>query len=225
MMKKWTWIVSVGFSAQLMAGEPAIQQEGMLLDLDAAKGLTLDAEQRVTEWKNQAVAAPQLRFTKQDQGRKISSSGCPTFRPQATANQKPSVVFRQQELVCAEEDMFDDLVTGQGYTWLAVLAVYEQRVGVKDVNSFFGNLRNGAMYEGIWGCFNDDNSIWFGSRNGKSFGRFDRNNPRVSGPILEKNTFHIVAGRMQAGTGAGRQGGEAPWSWRFPGHQAQGPAP
>jgi hypothetical protein len=194
-------LVSACCCGQIFACQPAIQQEGLLLDLDAAKGITLDAEKRVVDWKNQAVAAPHLHFTKQDQGRKIAASGCPSLRAQATANQQPSVVFRQQELVCADEDVFDELVTGKGYTWIVVLAVHEQRLGVKDVNSFFGNLRNGAKYEGIWGCLDDDNTVWMGSRNGKSFGRFDQNNPRVSGPILEKKMFHIVSGRMQAGVG------------------------
>ncbi len=200
-MRHFLLLTSACCFGRIVASEAALPQEGLLLDLDAAKGITLDAEKRVTDWKNQAGTAPHLNFVKQDRGRKIAASGCPSLRAQATPNHQPSVVFRQQELVCADEDVFDELVTGKGYTWIAVLAVHEQRVGVKNVNSFFGNLRNGAMYEGIWGCLDDDNTLWMGSRNGKSFGRFDRNNPRVSGPMLEKNVFHIVCGRMQAGTG------------------------
>jgi hypothetical protein len=55
-----------------MAGEAAIPQEGLLLDLDAAKGITLDAEKRVIDWKNQAAAAPHLHFARQDGGRKVA---------------------------------------------------------------------------------------------------------------------------------------------------------
>ena len=36
-------------------------------------------------------------------------------------------------------------LTGSGYTWFAVMSVAEQVRQLKDVNSFFGNLRNGGM--------------------------------------------------------------------------------
>jgi hypothetical protein len=100
-----------------------------------------------------------------------------------------------------DEDVFDGLTTGKGHTWMGVIAAHPQQAGLKDVNSFFGNLRNGAKYEGVWGCFNDDSTLWYGTRNGFTFGRFDRNNPQLFGPMLEKGEFHIVAGRMAAGTG------------------------
>ncbi len=100
-----------------------------------------------------------------------------------------------------DENVFDGLTTGKGHTWIAVISVHEQRVGVKDVNSFFGNLRNGKFYEGLWGGLDDDNTVWCGARNGLSFGRFDANNPKVSGPKLEQGKFHVIAGRMDAGTG------------------------
>jgi hypothetical protein len=69
------------------------------------------------------------------------------------------------------------------------------------VNSFFGNLRNGEKYEGVWGCMNDDNTLWWGARNGLTFGRFDANNPQLLGPKLETGKFHLIAGRMAAGGG------------------------
>lgn len=140
-------------------------------------------------------------FVKRDEGRTEPGSGRPTLRKNATANSKPSLVFLQQELICMDEDAFDGLTTGKGHTWIAVIAVHAQRVGVKDVNSYFGNLRNGGKYEGIWGCLDDDNTLWWGARNGRSFGRFDDNNPKVAGAVLEQGKFHIIAGRMDAGTG------------------------
>ena len=103
--------------------------------------------------------------------------------------------------MCLDEDTFDTLTQGGGCTWLTVLAVREQRVGLKDVNSFFGNLKNSGNYEGLWGCLSDDNTIWWGARNGVTFGRFDTNNPQLLGPTLATGRFHIVAGRMAAGTG------------------------
>lgn len=184
------------------AQQAPILTDGLILDLDAARGVELGADHKVLAWHNQATAFPKLVFIPQDKGREIAGSGRPGFQstvPQL--NGHPSLVFKQQELICMDEDVFDGLITGKGYTWTAVIKVYPQRVGVKNVNSFFGNLRNGKFYEGIWGCLNDDNSIWIGSRNGLSFGRFDKNNPQVSGPVLEQTRFHLVAGRMEAGTG------------------------
>ncbi len=140
-------------------------------------------------------------FVKRDEGRAELGSGRPTFRKDAAGDGKPSLVFLQQELVSMDEDAFDGLTTGKGHTWITVIAVHNQRIGVEDVNSFFGNLKNGGFYEGLWGCTDDDNTLWWGARNGRSFGRFDENNPKVPGPLLEQGKFHVIAGRMEAGTG------------------------
>ena len=111
-------------------------------------------------------------------------------------------MFKRQELVNHEEDAFDHLLTGSGYTWFAVICVHKQVVQLKDVNSFFGNLKNGGNYEGIWGNLTDDNRVWIGSRNGITFGRWDDNNPMVLAPEpLQENQYHVMAGRMGAGTG------------------------
>jgi hypothetical protein len=113
-----------------------------------------------------------------------------------------TLVFRRQELVNHDEDAFDHLLTGSGYTWMAVIRVDQQVVQLKDVNSFFGNLRNGGMYEGLWGNLTDDNRVWIGSRNGVTFGRWDHNNPMVlAAEPLKQDRYYVVAGRMGAGTG------------------------
>jgi len=63
--------------------------------------------------------------------------------------------------------------------------------------SFFGNLKNSGMYEGIWGNVTDDNRVWIGSRNGITFGRWDGNNPMVlATKPLEEGRYYVVAGRM-----------------------------
>lgn len=175
---------------------------GLILDLDAAKGVVLKDGDKVIAWQNQVVSSPAKEFILQDKGRKEPGSGRPTLRSNIdTLNNHPSLIFLQQELVCLDEDTFDSLTTGKGHTWIALIAVHEQRLGLKDVNSFFGNLRNGDKYEGVWGCFNDDNTLWWGTRNGLTFGRFDKNNPQLLGPKLEANKFYLVAGRMAAGEG------------------------
>lgn len=186
----------------LPAARAELPGEGLVLDLDAAKGVSLEDGDRVAGWRNQVAASSAKDFVKRDEGRKEPGSGRPTWRKEVPGLKgRPSLVFLQQELVCLEEDRFDSLSTGMGHTWIAVIAVRAQRVGVKDVNSFFGNLRNGEKYEGIWGCLNDDNTLWWGARNGLTLGRFDANNPQAIGPKLEVGKFHIVAGRMGAGTG------------------------
>ena len=188
-------------SALLTTAEE-LPAKGLVLDLDAAKGLTLEDGDKVAAWRNQVAASPAKDFVKRDEGRKEPGSGRPMLRKEVPELKgKPALVFLQQELVCLDEDSFDSLSTGKGHTWLAVLAVHDQRVGLKDVNSFFGNLRNGEKYEGVWGCTNDDNTLWWGARNGLTFGRFDANNPQLLGPKLETGKFHLVAGRMAAGEG------------------------
>ena len=174
----------------------------VVLDLDAEKGVKLEDGDRVAVWTNQAPEAAGKTFVKRDEGRKEAGSGRPTLvKNIAALGGKAALDFRQQELVCMAEDAFDGLITGKGHTWIAVISVHEQRVGLKDVNSFFGNLRNGEKYEGVWGCLNDDNTPWWGVRNGITFGRFDVNNPQVSGPKLETGKFYLLAGRMMPGTG------------------------
>ncbi|MEK0437035.1 MAG: hypothetical protein RLZZ233_6 [Verrucomicrobiota bacterium] len=173
-----------------------IPSSGLLVDLDAAKGVTLDAQGRVTAWTNQVGGATTTAlFVGQPKGRAEPTSGLPTV----VSGERASLSFRQQELVCHDESAFDGLIRGSGCTWVAVIKVYPQRVGLKDVNSFFGNLRNGQKYEGLWGCLDDDNTVWWGARNGITFGRFDVNNPKLVGPKLEEGRFHFLAGRMGAG--------------------------
>ncbi len=175
---------------------------GLLLDLDADKGLVLEDGNHVGSWANQVKGTKASLFVKRDEGRAKKGSGRPVLRKAVKElNGQSALVFRQGELVSMGEDVFDGLTTGKGFTWFCVLAVHEQRVGLKDVNSFFGNLRNGGKYEGLWANVRDDNTLWTGGRNGLTFGRFDQNNSEILGPVLEKERFHLIASRMGAGTG------------------------
>ena len=174
---------------------------GLLVDLDAARGVVLEDGDRVGTWVSE-VSGKRFEFVKRDVGRKEPGSGRPTLRKDLAAiGGRPALEFLQQELVCLDEDAFDSLTTGQGHTWATVIALRPQRVGEKDVNSFFGNLKNGDKYEGFWACVTDDNRPWYGVRNGLTFGRFDLNNPQLLAPALAPATFHLLLGRMQAGGG------------------------
>lgn len=195
-------IVALLFSLTTTA-HAQITAKGLILDLDADKGVEMEDGDRVVKWTNQVVDFAAKDFLKRDKGRKESGSGRPTLKKSAEAiGAHNTVVFRRQELVNHDEDAFDHLLTGSGYTWIAVISAYKQVRQLKDVNSFFGNLRNGGLYEGIWGNVTDDNRVWIGSRNGITFGRWDNNNPMVLGPKpLKENQYYVVAGRMGAGTG------------------------
>jgi hypothetical protein len=186
------------FGAAALLAEPP-PSAGLLVDLNPAVGLTLDAQGRVVKWANQAGPAEARDFVGQDKGRKVPGSGLPAVVKDDVA---PALAFRAQELLCHDEKVFDGLLKGDGCTWVAVLKPYAQaKGGLKDVNSFFGNLRNGGKYEGVWGCLDDDNTVWWGARNGLTFGRFDANNPKVAGPKLEVGRRYVVAGRLGAGAG------------------------
>jgi len=180
-----------------------IATKGLILDLDADKGVEVEDGDRVVKWTNQVAEFPARDFVKQDQGRKEPGSGRPTLKRSVEAiGGHDTLIFKRHELVNHDEDAFDHLLTSSGYTWMAVISVHKQIVQLKDVNSFFGNLRNGGMYEGIWGNVTDDNRVWIGSRNAVTFGRWDVNNPMVLAPEpLEENRYYVVAGRMGSGTG------------------------
>lgn len=181
-------------------------EKGLILDLDADRGVVIEDDDRVVKWTNQISSFAAKDFVKQDEGRAKPGSGRPTLKKSVAAiGGHNTVIFRRQELVNHHEDAFDHLLTGSGYTWFAVMCVYEQVVQLKDVSSFFGNLRTGGNYEGIWGNVTDDNRIWIGSRNGITFGRWDENNPMVTAPQpLEERRYYVVVGRMGAGTGTVR---------------------
>ncbi len=178
-------------------------ERGLILDLDADKSVEVEDGNRVVKWTNQVERFAARDFVQQDQGRRTPGAGRPTWKKSvATINGHGTVVFRRQELINHDEDAFDALITGKGYTWLAVMCADEQVKQLKDVNSVFGNLKSGGNYEGIWGNLTDDNRVWIGSRNAITFGRWDKNNPMVVAPKpLETGRYYVVVGRMGSGTG------------------------
>jgi len=188
---------------QAQAGTTAqVNRDGLMLDLNADHGVNLEEGHRVSRWINQVPDARARLFRKRDKGRDEPGSGRPTLKTSVDRlGGHNTIVFRRQELVNAKEDVFDHLTTGSGYTWVTVLAPLPQKPGLEDVNSFVGNLKNGRNYEGFWAGFNDDNTLWAGTRNGKSFGRWDDNNPKLLGPELKTNRFYVIAARMGQGTG------------------------
>ena len=180
--------------------------DGLMVDLDADFGTTLEKGSRVKSWKNNAEQSVVKSFDKQDEGRKNSGSGMPRIVLNVPElNGHNTVVFQRQELINTNEDVFDHLITGSGYTWFSIMTVYEQVAGKPGVNSFFGNLRNTnvdkqGQYEGFWAGVNEKNQVWIGARNGLEKGLWNDNNPQVLNPkSLETGTYYLVMGRMSAG--------------------------
>ena len=57
-------------SALLTTAEE-LPAKGLVLDLDAAKGLTLEDGDKVAAWRNQVAASPAKDFVKRDEGRNM----------------------------------------------------------------------------------------------------------------------------------------------------------
>src|SRR5690606_15336711 len=178
-------------------------EEGLIIDLDADHGVVVGAGNRVEKWVNQVESFAIKTFEKRDEGREVKGSGMPLLKPDvAQLNGHSTVAFHQQELVAMDEDALDHLITGSGYTWFCVLKAGKQPGELPDVNSFFGNLRNGGNYEGFCGGLADDNRVWMGSTSGVAFGRCDEHSPQViSGERLKQTDHSLLVGHMEAGTG------------------------
>ena len=193
-------------SGESQAGLPVTA--GLLIDLNADSGVEVDPDGFVSAWRNQAGNQRIPVFTQRDLGRKIPGSG----RPKLVADGLPghrTLQFVYQELVCLAEGAdteLQPLITGAGFTWFTVLKAYPLRP-TRYIHAWFGNLRNTTQtkqghYEGFWAGFDDDLTVWMAVRNGRTFGWPDVNNPKLIGPRLTDGQFHLLAGRMQAGTGS-----------------------
>ncbi|WP_285055534.1 LamG-like jellyroll fold domain-containing protein [Pedobacter ginsengisoli] len=179
-----------------------IVQNNLIVDLNADKGVVTSEGDLVEKWQNQVASFAAKDFSRRDEGRKVAGSGRPRLvKNVAGLKGHNTLAFKQQELLNMDEDAFDHLITGGGYTWFCVLKPGKQPGELKDVNCFFGNLRNGPNNEGFWGGFADDNSFWMSSRNAVTFGRWDKNNPYVSSKeILKQDQYYLIMGRMDKGT-------------------------
>lgn len=209
-MAKCRYMILIAFLSLCLGAAPVDRETdslsikaGLVIDLDANRGVVAGTDNRVEKWVNQVESFPIKTFEKRDEGRNVKGSGMPLLKADvAQLNGHRTVVFNKQELVAMDEDALDHLITGSGYTWFCVLKAGEQSGELPDVNSLFGNLRNGGNYEGFWGGLADDNRVWMGSRSGVTFGRWDGNNPQViSEERLNQTDYYLLMGHMEAGTG------------------------
>lgn len=187
-----------------------IPSKGLLVDLDADKDVTTAKDGHVIQWTNQVKDAAALHFKYTDEGRSEPGSGRPLLnKKDKSINGHNSLIFRSDELINDNDDAFDGLITGKGYTWFTILKPYKQEgKGGIYPHAFFGNLRNSGPpqkedghFAGFWGSFYLDGKVWMGSRNGVNFERGGKNNPEVTGSVLTFNKWYIIMGRQATGTG------------------------
>ncbi|SMP73046.1 hypothetical protein SAMN06265222_1164 [Neorhodopirellula lusitana] len=205
---------SQGFSIDLVT-------KALVLDLDGDKGVTVEDGDKVTTWRNQAPEPKAVEFKATEEGRTKTiikqeelGTGRPTLRKEASdINGHDSLIFRSDELINDNDEAFHGLMTGDGYTWFAVIKPYKQtgRGKINSVypNAFFGCLRSSSppqsepgMYAGFWGSFYPDGRVYMGSRNGLSVKTRDKvNTPEIAGSAPSVNQWHIIMGRQGSGKG------------------------
>lgn len=193
----------------------------LVLDLNADLGVTVEDQEMVTTWRNQAPQAKAVDFNHTEEGRtktvisqKELGTGRPILKKNADEiNGHHSLIFEENELINENDEAFHGMMTGGGYTWFAVIKPYKQggpgKIDSRYPNAFFGCLRNTAkpqleqgQYAGFWGSFYTDGRVYMGSRNGISeLVRDAVNTPEVEAPAPAVNKWHIIMGRQGSGQG------------------------
>ena len=189
------------------AGASDVTQNGLIIDLNANLGVTVEDGDRVIKWLNQAPVSKGLVFEykNRDHADFAPLSGRPGLQvadPDLKGNN--TLTFYEDELICLEEDTFDYLSHGVGHTWFTVIEFSNHtRTMHADLNAFFGNLKNGSPFSGIWGGITNDFKPWYGLRNGVTGARdVPPNSSRLyASTAINKNKYYILSGRLEAGTG------------------------
>ena len=206
-----------------------LPKAGLLCDLDAAKGIYKDVDNLVFKWENQAVPVghPGREFVERVYPTRPSPLGRPTFKPNQI-NGLPSLAFwgnPSAETISGDDlinmdgpDVYDPLIQGAGYTWIAVIKPYRQIPIItaddagKDINILFGNLKNGdngvCQYCGFWAgvSASDDRPMffWAGNRGDDDFfaGAPYENQPysnNGTGHYRTDGNPHVHAKQMEVG--------------------------
>ena len=78
----------------------SISTQGLILDLNADEGLTLEEGSYISNWKNQVTGFPAKDFIKRDKGRKVAGTGRPTLKKNSPEpNGHCSIIFKESELI------------------------------------------------------------------------------------------------------------------------------
>ncbi len=111
------WHLAFVAALTLWPGQARADDRGLIVDLDAERGVTVEAGDRVSLWQNQVADFAGRDFVSRDEGREEKGSGRPTLRKAVKElNGHSALTFLQQELVCLDEDTFDFLTQGSGCT-------------------------------------------------------------------------------------------------------------
>lgn len=212
--------------AALSLASAQLPKAGLLCDLDAAAGVHKDANNLVFRWENQAVAAnhPGRNFIERIYPDRPSPAGRPTFKANQL-NGRPSLAFwgnpangviTGDDLINMDgPDVYDHLIQGAGYTWIAVIKPYKQYSIIngddpgRDINILFGNLKNGdngvCQFCGMWAGISTSNDrpgfFWAGNRGDDDFfaGPPYENQPysnNHTGHYRTDGNPHVHAGKM-----------------------------
>lgn len=189
--------ISLALSALFAANTLSLGQlpkAGLLCDLDAAKGISRDGNDLVYKWENQAVPVghPGRNFVERIYADRPSPMGRPVYKTNQI-NGKPSLAFRGNPapgVITGDDlinmdgpDVYDHLIQGAGYTWIAIIKPYAQISLIndsdpgRDINILFGNLKNGdngkcqfcGMWAGVSTSTDRPNYFWAGNRGDDDF--------------------------------------------------------
>jgi hypothetical protein len=181
-----SWLSDWSTSAQ--ATTPALPSgiivADLIEDLDAENGVTLGAGTDVTAWANQAAGG----------GDDVAASvGSPQLLAEDTIGGKDAVEFTSDRMIGDDNSAFDVLLSGSGFTWFIVAKVPDQIGG--GGNRFFGTLQNFNPWDGIMAGVTGAEQPYNAVRSGS-----DVTITAVTN--LNDGNYHIIAGRLAAGTGS-----------------------
>ena len=204
--------IEILFLVSISLASAQLPKFGLLCDLDANKDVYKDAKNLVYKWENQAVPVghPGREFVERIYSTRPSPLGRPTYKPNQI-NGFPSLAFwgnPSLEIISGDDlinmdgpDVYDHLIQGSGYTWIAVIKPYKQISvnnvdnSTKDINILFGNLKNGdtgtCQYCGFWGGISgsDDRPMFFWAGN-RGDDDFTAGAPYENQPYSTNSTGH-----------------------------------
>jgi len=159
----------------------------LIQDLDAEAGVTTSGPD-VTAWANQAASG----------GDDVATDiGAPQLLLDATPSDRKAIAFSNDRMHGDDVDAFDALVTGGGHTWFVVAKVNAQD-GDSPPNRFFGTLYDGQHFHGIAPGIQTDGKVYADTR--ATINSYDAGQT-VGTTDLNDGNYHIIAGRLAAGTG------------------------
>jgi hypothetical protein len=183
-------LASLVSAALLISNETAhaaIVASGLIQDLNPDVGVATSGS-NVTTWTNQGSAGDDV----------ATNDGAPQLLTSALLGHNV-VAFSGDRLVGDDGAAFDSLMTGSGHTWFSVVRVNPgDNGGAK--NAMFGTLLNGSPFSGFVAHVGDAGGL---DTTGSYLNRPGGSDVFTVGNVeIADQQYHIIAGRLDAGTGA-----------------------